>query len=433
MSFSFSGSQLQFISSSQHLSTQMSIKSKYTPTEIVIRCNNDDYPDIFEDAEDEKKSEILGDDVQKLKGNIPPSPVTFKFVGIRPSKFHKNIIQINGAKAVQITFNSWTLNSTVSALKQCICEEFGLPKSRSLLLLYGNVKLSENEASLKEYGVTDHSLFILATYDNISTNHRDAVIAEKNECDVIRSRREREQLRRERDMLAAQQRYGRIHCGLHPAPKQRKKPIVKEMNVLQQIKHLEQMSIQRVKALDIITQEMDTKCLKLPICGHPMSQQSLYKFVLFQFRDKHRVITCPHDDCQQVFAYPVIKQLLLSQCENDTFADCQRLLSDIKEFLSSTNGVDLKSSVLNEFRTFDFADLELLSARNVLLFDNEIELQKCRDCNSLLYRNCADGNYQNETQCPFCVSSKFCWCCSEKFVDGHMCDMTFKFCFYECV
>merc|ERR1719229_1387231 len=68
----------------------------------------------------------------------------------------------------------------------------------------------------------------------------------------------------------------------------------------------------RVTALDIITQEANVDCMKLPFCGHPMNEQSLYEYVLHQFKNKERVIQCPHSKCQQVFAYPVIKNILQS-------------------------------------------------------------------------------------------------------------------------
>merc|ERR1712048_253913 len=65
-------------------------------------------------------------------------------------------------------------------------------------------------------------------------------------------------------------------------------------------------------ALDIITQEANVKCVKLPFCGHPMNEQSLYEYVFHQFKNKERVIQCPHSKCQQVFAYPIIKNILQS-------------------------------------------------------------------------------------------------------------------------
>merc|ERR1719229_607872 len=68
----------------------------------------------------------------------------------------------------------------------------------------------------------------------------------------------------------------------------------------------------RVTALDIITQEANVDCMKMPFCGHPMHEQSLYEFVLHQFKNKERVIQCPHDECKQEFAYPVIKNILQS-------------------------------------------------------------------------------------------------------------------------
>merc|ERR1719412_1167163 len=115
-------------------------------------------------------------------------------------------------------------------------------------------------------------------------------------------------------MRAAQMRYHRSQYGKGicislSLPKKRSKEEFKDN--LDQIRYVKYIS--GVIALDIITQEANVKCVRMPFCGHPMNEHSLYEFALHQFKNKERVIQCPHSQCAQVFAYPVIKKILQSK------------------------------------------------------------------------------------------------------------------------
>jgi len=384
----------------------MAKQTKSCLTEMVIRINSDEYPEIEDDYFEEEKTPISTDEEQE-KSDIPLPPVTFYFVGIRPAKSHQTVSKVHGVTAVQIKFDKLTLNDTVSTFKKSICGQFGVSEGRSILIMFGNIKLNKDEEKLKDYGITDGSYFLLAIYDNINTQHRDIQICEIAENEEILSRREREQKRRERDMNAVKKRLQRINGNISSNDQTLKKvPCPKPKESALSIKHfLKKLDIQSIKALDIVTQEKDANCLKMPVCGHPLSQTSLYEFTLSQYKNRERMICCPHSKnngvdhklCLQPFDYPIIKQYLLTK-------------TDEKESDVSDN--------------FNFAELELLSARNVIEID--YDLQKCIECKTLLYRNQKDNNFTVRTECPLCSSSVFCWGCNEKWSDGHICDTSFK-------
>eukprot|EP00488_Nonionellina_sp_1-RS-2012_P001914 TRINITY_DN334_c0_g1_i1.p1 TRINITY_DN334_c0_g1~~TRINITY_DN334_c0_g1_i1.p1 ORF type:complete len:258 (-),score=71.12 TRINITY_DN334_c0_g1_i1:391-1164(-) len=160
-----------------------------------------------------------------------------------------------------------------------------------------------------------------------------------------------------------------------------------------------------VKGFDIISQETDVDCMKLPICGHILHKESLYQYSLSQVMNREQTLSCPHtakvaaDDhdhtlCAQKWRYPLIKQCLLSN--ND-------------------------EKVSEEF---EYDKLELLLSRNIV--ELNYDLQKCPDCTSLLYRNQRDNNFECRTECPLCPSAVFCWGCSEPWTDKHECDTSFR-------
>merc|ERR1739844_570223 len=75
-----------------------------------------------------------------------------------------------------------------------------------------------------------------------------------------------------------------------------------------------------------------------------------------------------------------------------------KMLFEIKQLIVSQGHVDLgkieqeEKSLAND--EFNFMQLELKSACNVLTHPlAKYELQKCTDCNTLLYRNAKDSNF----------------------------------------
>eukprot|EP01083_Nonionella_stella_P064253 167312_1 len=366
---------------------------------------------------DEVKEEEV-DESQKESDKTPLKPVTFRFVGIRPSKAHEQNHQIStisltkthSISAVQIPFKSLTVNDNVETLKSLLFEEFAIPKSRkSLLIYYGDTKLAQDTQLLKHYGVTDHSTFLVALYDNASTNHCDngANAPEtKQLTEDELSRKERERSRRQRDLDRAQQRLQRINDlrnGIAPSvtktnKKRKPKEIVLLRHLLQKYK-----SIEMVQGFDIISQESDVECIPLPVCGHLLARDSLYDYAASQLVNREQSLKCPHTGCDNnklcgtQWAYPLIKQCLSIHDAEDHEHKTQEL---------------------------DYSKLELLLSRNIM--EMRYDVQKCSQCKSLLYRNPKDHNFDCRTECPLCTSSVFCWGCSETWSDDHECDTSFR-------
>jgi hypothetical protein len=388
----------------------MESQSTYEITEVGVSSKFN----IPEYADDDEKKMNEEPEVVQVESVEPSFPVTFYFVGLRPRKAHLENNQVCDSKVsnvalVRITFDNVTLNDTVATLKKAIAAEFEIPPMRSLLVMYANVRLVCDEVLLKDYGVTDRSCLLLALYDNSQTNHIEPEIkAEPNEDEASRAQRIRKQNRNNLDI--ARRRFARIQSRMHGtnlaaetkvnASETKQNADAEQQQLPLQVflrKQLKKLSIEYIQGTDIVTLEQDVRCMKLPQCKHIMSESSLFEYVLQQFKDREQALKCPHPVvdknnalCAQQWHYPVIKQYLQSMDEDSLHS------------------------------------IELYAARNVVELNYEI--QKCKHCHTLLYRNKQDSNYAPRTECVFCASEfgSFCWCCSEKWSDGHICDTSFK-------
>eukprot|EP01083_Nonionella_stella_P222410 793683_1 len=257
-------------------------------------------PEVVPDEDEEKKVDSMEESLQK-KSDIPLAPVTLNFVGIRPSKLHlKNnqvsTISLNATtniSYVTIKFPPLTLANTIDTFKQLLLKEFNIPSTHeSLLIYYGDKKLSQDEDILSDYGITNNSIFILAIYDNITTNHKDLLYSIDNEPteDEI-SRQHRKQMRIQRDMDAVKRRLQRIQDlrnGIKTNATEQKMNIIPIKEVMTLKKTLNKYkNIEIVKGLDIILQE-DINCMKLPICEHLLCSDSLYSYTLSQLINKEK-------------------------------------------------------------------------------------------------------------------------------------------------
>merc|ERR1712154_266368 len=89
----------------------------------------------------------------------------------------------------------------------------------------------------------------------------------------------------------------------------------------------------------------------------------------------------------------------------------------------------------NRSKWINLAKLELLFGRNKI--QNEYDIQSCSRCDTLYFRDTGSVHYQDiktkqdvkkqfKTECVQCKKNSFCWCCGEKWRDGHLCDSSFK-------
>merc|ERR1719203_2470053 len=112
---------------------------------------------------------------------------------------------------------------------------------------------------------------------------------------------------------------------------------------------------------DVITQCSDVLVHKMPICGHKMNRDSLLQYALSAFADsKTMKLKCPH-----------------SINEGNALCNCEWEYAAILDILQY--GDEDKEDWIK------YAKMELLASRNVI--ENELECQKCPSCHSLYYRN----------------------------------------------
>eukprot|EP01084_Bolivina_argentea_P090340 162824_1 len=203
-------------SHSSHSSSPTQTQPTTEPDDASVAVLNINNNKIVPDSKEDEETNVVSVDesLQKKSDISPLAPlVTFHFVGIRPTKLHEKNKQTStgllGISSTEITFKNLTLNDSVNKLKELIAEQFEVPKERSLLIMYGNTKLVKNDELLTNYGITDHSYFLVALYDNIGTNHKDVYVPKNDEEDEM-SRRCREDIRRQRDMDSVKRRLKRI-------------------------------------------------------------------------------------------------------------------------------------------------------------------------------------------------------------------------------
>eukprot|EP01083_Nonionella_stella_P077125 210416_1 len=123
---------------------------------------------------------------------------------------------------------------------------------------------------------------------------------------------------------------------------------------------------------DIISQQHDVMVHKMPKCGHEMNAQSLYEYALNTFRDSSNMhLTCPHNK-----AYPESNALCETKWDYS-------LITDILQYVEDDETKPNKQE--KEDKWMDYAKLELLSSRNVI--EDQCNVQKCPQCQTLYYKS----------------------------------------------
>jgi len=338
-----------------------------------------------------------------------PQPLILQFIGI-PFKYYQctqpNIhyplgMDSNVTSTVIIT--SLTRNSTICELKRLIHETCGIPKKCGLLILFSHVVISKNDtAKLRDFGITNHSLLIVA---------------------VIGSKRIK---------------YGsQVDSNQHI-----RKSLLSTKRMIKK---------GTVTGLDIITQDIDADLYRMPVCGHLMSRESLYHYACSVFTDPSTVyLRCPHSvdqttskskrwSCPQcTYLNPALYTNRCTKCGTERIQQMGRSnqcgaiwhYSLIKRILihgqKELDAEDRKE----DFDDFDFAKLEALSSRNMLQSGKALNVQKCGGCGTLHYQRKRPiriirrlEDYRRlKTKCKIC-DDHFCWNCG-KVVDNddHNCD-----------
>eukprot|EP01084_Bolivina_argentea_P042214 77877_1 len=206
----------------------------YTPTNAIIR----------------RKKKKAGKRKHKLKKK---DYLSLQFVGIRAPRSYtfRNFIStyVSDIKIASLNIKT-TLEatSTVSKLKRYLKKVYGIPAQYDVLILYSHMVISHhNRATLRHFGITNHSVLTIAVCMDTKQRHYD-----------------------------------------------RYTPYTYQ-HLLSALDSTEQQLQSIQKGLDIITQETDATLYKMPICGHHMSRESLFLYAMSHYMNPSNVyLRCPH-------------------------------------------------------------------------------------------------------------------------------------------
>eukprot|EP00486_Rosalina_sp_Unknown_P006083 CAMPEP_0201575786 /NCGR_PEP_ID=MMETSP0190_2-20130828/21202_1 /ASSEMBLY_ACC=CAM_ASM_000263 /TAXON_ID=37353 /ORGANISM="Rosalina sp." /LENGTH=785 /DNA_ID=CAMNT_0048005855 /DNA_START=12 /DNA_END=2369 /DNA_ORIENTATION=- len=220
-------------------------------------------------------------------------------------------------------------------------------------------------------------------------------------------------------------------------------------------KDMNDIDLMPMKGFDIIMQEDDVLVYKMPHCGHVMNKESLYEYAMNQFKDSSNVhLTCPHPTDEERKSndneWGCTRCTYLNSMDRDECEMCTAPKPEIKPYCGCKWDYSIIKKVLapqtkiasiddEEHHIYRLAQLELLSARNKL--QNDCNIQKCPGCDTLYVRedeageikNKADLEYEFKTKCIYCSATNksrstlsFCFGCGDEWMDGHICDDTFR-------